>query len=532
LPQALLVALGSATIDLVWILKPAVEPTQRVAFHWSGNARGLYLAAALDVVVLALLLLPLLWIARKPGRPRVAIWSALLLYLPWTLYIDFDVLKHHAPDHKLSVLLWWSAFAAILWLVARWRPVPAPNFDRFVAGGATVLSFAGAFGIFLLLSATRYGWQASRLDKQPSSLHAQVSAQRSPHRVIWIVFDELSYDQLYDHRYPGLQMPAFDALAAQSTVFTQVVPVDIQTEVVLPALMTGEPVDDIRTSPSAKFLMHNSHTQQWQPFDEHQTVFQDALDAGYSTGVAGWYNPYCRVVKDVLDRCTWTDRMPISNGMNTSDTVLHNMVGPLNVLWTLITTACPCRVPPAVAFHRWPGSGFNQAEIHAQEFKEVFAAATDLVDDPGTEFILLHLPVPHPLGIYDRSTGAVKPAGSYIDNLSLADKCLADIRHSLEERRQWDSSAVVIMGDHSWRTKQFWYLRRIGANWTQEDNKASDGGAYDPRPAYIVKLPGQTTGARIDTTYHAVNTRRLFDVLLNRKIQTPADLAAWAQAAH
>ena len=48
------------------------------------------------------------------------------------------------------------------------------------------------------------------------------------------------------------------------------------------------------------------------------------------------------------------------------------------------------------------------------------------------------------------------PSSSYVDNLALADKCLAGIRQTLEQTGQWDSSTVVVMGDHSWRTKQFW----------------------------------------------------------------------------
>jgi hypothetical protein len=54
------------------------------------------------------------------------------------------------------------------------------------------------------------------------------------------VFDELSYRQGYERRFPALQLPAFDALAAQATVFTHTIPAGIMTEKVLPSLLTGE----------------------------------------------------------------------------------------------------------------------------------------------------------------------------------------------------------------------------------------------------------------------------------------------------
>jgi hypothetical protein len=48
----------------------------------------------------------------------------------------------------------------------------------------------------------------------------------------------------------------------------------------------------------------------------------------------------------------------------------------------------------------------------------------------------------------------------------------------------------------------------------------------------MVKLPNQTTATRIDTTFPTVNTRKLIDAILARQINTPTDLATWAQSTH
>jgi hypothetical protein len=103
---------------------------------------------------------------------------------------------------------------------------------------------------------------------------------------------------------------------------------------------------------------------------------------------------------------------------------------------------------------------------------------------------------------------------------------LDHIRQILERRNEWDSTTVVIMGDHSWRTTQIWIS---SMTWTDEDQAASHGGEFDPRPAYIVKLANQRTSARIDTPFSAVKTRALFDVLMQGHIRTPADLETWAR---
>ena len=169
--------------------------------------------------------------------------------------------------------------------------------------------------------------------------------------------------------------------------------------------------------------------------------------------------------------------------------------------------------------------------MHIDDYLDLNAATQKLLRDPSYSFVLLHLPVPHPWGIYNRHTGKFTVTGSsYIDNLALADKCLAVIRQTLEQTGQWDSSTIVVMGDHSWRTKQLWHLSKPGYAWAAEDDVASRGGQYDPRPAYLIKLPGQTTGDRIDTPYATVNTRKLFDAIMAHRINTPADLAAWVHS--
>jgi hypothetical protein len=56
---------------------------------------------------------------------------------------------------------------------------------------------------------------------------------------------------------------------------------------------------------------------------------------------------------------------------------------------------------------------------------------------------------------------------------------------------------------------------------------ASDGGTFDDRPAYVVKLPQQSEGARIEQRFEAVRTRALLDAALDGRLRTVADLRAF-----
>lgn len=333
------------------------------------------------------------------------------------------------------------------------------------------------------------------------------------------MLDELSYQQVYERRFPGLELPAFDRLASQSTVFTRVVAAGIATEVAVPSLMTGLPVDRIRASADRQRLyLHESSQQKWELFDSKRSIFADALDHGYSTAVAGWYNPYCRILPQVLDRCLWTNHLELPGGMFPQQTILWN------------TTQFGRRLLSYLAGVSAKWSLFQEAQFHQLDYRELFAEGDALLNDSSEDFIFLHMPVPHPGGIYNRRQHdfATSAGSSYIDNLALADQYLTHVRTLLEQRGNWDSSTVIVMGDHSWRTTISWSQSPY---WTAEDAAASVGG-FDDRPAYIVKLPYQHEPARINEPFEAWRTRAMLNEVLSGRLHTASELAAWTSRQH
>lgn len=522
-------ALGLALLYLLWVLRPIEDPSQYDFYHWVGPAGNFYVPFILIILAVWLLITLLLLLARAPGRLRAAIWTALILCIPCVV-IKLNIFYHRFDSETVAFGI---AIAAALLVALLWRPSFSQRFEQVLAPIATILIFLGLLGAFILCQLSWYLYQGSRNADSPPLHHRDATAQLQPHRLIWIVFDELSYQQTYEHRYPGLLLPAFDALAANSNVFTNATPFYVHTEVVLPGLLAGKPFDKIRTSASREPFLRNEVTHKWQTFNQHDTVFQDALNAGYSTAVAGWYNPYCRIIPAVLDNCSWSYAESWDNMLPTG-TVLSNT----RALAIQVARGIAVNLPTPLAsylvrrFHIQVHhtAAMDSLKGHAQDYLDLSARSNQLLRDPSYSFVLLHLPVPHPWGIYDRRSAALSThPTSYIDNLALADKCLAGIVQTLQETNQWNSSTIVLMGDHSWRTIELW---RPSPGWTQEDNTASHGGQYDPRPVYLVKLPDQTTGTRIDTPYNTVNTRKLFDALMAHQVNTPTDLATWVQAPH
>jgi hypothetical protein len=178
---------------------------------------------------------------------------------------------------------------------------------------------------------------------------------------------------------------------------------------------------------------------------------------------------------------------------------------------------------PVLQMMPWHNSSRESNFFHQLDYRELLAAGDKLLEDRSATFVLLHIPIPHGPGIYNRRTASFAATNtSYLDNLALCDDYVAHVRKVLEDNGTWDDTTVVLMGDHSWRVSK-------DSDLTPEERATSDGGQFDDRPAYIVKLAHQNIPARIDTRFTALRTRDLFDNLFAGRISTSPQLARWAQ---
>ena len=517
--QTSMAALGLTELCCFFVIAPLLHPRHAAVYHWSGTGLSLFLPVFLDLLLGWAAFVALLALVNTRRLPRIAVWLSVLLLSPAIVSYNFDLLLNGAAS-TLTVRLLVSSVLAGAVLACGWR-LWGQALGRVADGTSTLMIFFGMSGVLVLGQLGWAGGQARGLNRGPE-LHAWKAAAppTKTGRIVWIVFDELSYQQVYERRFRGLALPAFDELAAESSVFTQTAPAWIFTDIVLPSLLSGRAVDAVRSSASGALWTHDPQSGTWQAFDAHDTVFADALRSGYGTAVAGWYMPYCRILPGVLDRCFWSYDIPIKNRMSSQAGILGNMLAP----WLYAVSgsgSVPQRwlaeLPRLQAFQTYG------AEMHLEDYESILRAAEATLRDRSAGFVLLHFPVPHLGGIYNRTTGQFTTGPStYLDNLALADRCLAHLREVLEDTGQWDSAAVVVMGDHSWRTKQM--MPDLGAL-AGEEMEASHGGQYDPRPVYLIKLAGQRTGASVDTPFSAVHTRTLLDGILRGEVRTPENLA-------
>ncbi len=517
--QIAVTALGLTELSCFFVIAPLLHSRHAAVYHWSGTGFSLFFPVFLDLLLVWLAIGALL--LRMQTRPllRTTMWLGVLLLTPAAVSYNFDLLFNGAASAwTLRLLVVGVLTGAVLgygWRLWGW------TLGRVVNAMSTLIFFFGIGGVLVLGELAWAGGQAHGLNRGPvlNAVREPTAATANKGRLIWIIFDELSYQQVYERRFHGLALPAFDGLAAQSNVFTQTVPAATFTDVALPSLMSGRTIDVVRASAGGALSTHDPTTGTWEAFDAQNTIFADALRSGYSTAVAGWYIPYCRILPGVLDQCLWSYDIPIKNRMSSQKGILGNMLAPF--LYALNGSSW---IPQSWLAGSTRMQAFRTygAEMHIEDYQAIYGASETALRDRSAGLVLLHFPIPHFGGIYNRGTGMFTTgASTYLDNLALADRCLAHLREVLEQTGQWDSSTVVVMGDHSWRTKQV----ADAAALKGEENEASQGGKYDPRPVYVVKLAGQQAGTRVNASFSAVHTRTLLDGILQGSVRTPQTLA-------
>jgi hypothetical protein len=498
---------GIATLYILPIAKRFLDQNLTEAYHHPHPISSVPLAMlAMTLLVWIVSWTALLAIERLPELWRNVACIALAV-LSIGLFIRILMFfRHRAFTWVLSLHILYGLLilVPIVLLVSlrAWRGF----FARCTAAIGLIYCIAG-FGMFVLFPRLAICAFRSEGREQTSFRRDDLSTQHANSRIVWILMDELSYDQTFDHRQADLSLPNFDALAKQSVSFSNLQPSGTFTEVIVPGLLLGAPVHELNTPFHGQVSFREVSGGAWQPLDQQSTIFAEAWKLGWNPGVAGWYNPYCRLFPDVLARCSWQcsdDVLAIEVPLSYDKSVAGNMLALM-----------PLRTDIEFIFRH---KADNSA--HRRDYEEVMKNAEDILRDQRIRFVFLHLPVPHPPGIYDRTTHQISSHGDYLDNLVLADDTLGTLMKILRSTQRGQQTTVSVSSDHSWRT----LLWKPASDWSDEDERITNGGKFDSRPVLMVHLPGTATGQVIADPVDMLVVHRILEGLLHDRMNTPADL--------
>jgi arylsulfatase A-like enzyme len=439
---------------------------------------GIALAQITDLVLVSLTFFGLMALLRSlPAWPKIR-W-VLMALLPSLLFArNLDVMPFDVPNSVVcAIYLSWAGLLILLIL----------EFPKFAAklsnAGSTLLA---GFVVFAMVMTFQLG-RAMLWRPGPQAFTTPVAAHSTSRpRLVWILFDELAYQPTFEARDPSLQLPNFDRLRSESTLYTDMTPIAYRTTRAVPSLLLGRTVTDVTYTANNNYLVKIEETPEWQVFDARDTLFGMAARQGLTTSVVGWYIAYCPVLVGIATDCYWAnedaqDRGPTSTGASYAENVWF----PLRILAE--RTYAPARA--------WADVAAWNAKSHAEAVRDLEQRALETAANSQADIIYLHLPVPHPPAVWDRRTDEYALGGSYLDSLDLSDRILGKILDELESQPRWSETTLIVHGDHSWRTRMW----RPLPGWSAEDERISHGGQFDPRPLLLIHSPGQQSPQTVTT---------------------------------
>jgi hypothetical protein len=489
--------IGLASLILVGNYGDLLGGGADVRMHTPFPLGRICVAQIADILLVALLLFIVLSVA---ARTRYYPWVRLLAAIvipPYLIqrtqsFFPFDLIE----GLVLILLVAWAGVLLLLLLrFGKW-------YRRLMRAGSAV---AASLIIFALSSIAQLAWVAT-WKPAPNQIAAAWESSPQPPRahplLVWIVFDELSYDQVFEHRARDLNLPNFDALRAQSTLFTDTQPAGYHTVKIIPSLLTGKIVDGIRYNFHNHLWVHHESESGWAPIDGAQTVFADADKAGWRTAAVGWYNPYCAIYADAIQNCFWTNHDMFDGLMAQNAPLATNIYTPL-----------------AQVVRELKSPGRADRDLCTFDVRHRYSTETDLqqhafqvLHTDQADFVFLHFAIPHSPNIWSRIQDNYTQYcdSSYLDNLALTDRVLGRIVGMLKASPRWGATTLIVEGDHGWRIDAWNWLPA----WTQEDDAASRG-VFDPRPAMIIHQPGQTQPQTIAKPWPIVQVHGVVEQVLH-----------------
>ena len=526
----LLEAVGAALLFMLLYFFPLILPFNLALYHHRLPMTSIGGGLLLDLLfVFVLGVLTIAATSRLPDRPRRFAAALLTVFIFWraaNLLFELVKIAHsnlvtteipRASDFGLIVFGLWHAWGrtitAGLLLVLLSLAIFRPDHSRAITR-AVRLALAGfAFCALWVLPQLIYATFASH----PRALASMRTDSHFKDRVVWILFDELSYDVLFDHRPTGLSFPNFDALRATSYSFGDVQPVGFFTERIIPSLLAGQPMDKIRSGRDGNLSYFDDTQQRWIAYDPSKSLFGVAQSNGWNPGVDGWYNPYCRVFSAVLSACQWRPGIDVelpfeTKGASENNSAMANaLVIPLSII---------------ARFSGHPADDQNESlKRNIQDYNTVMKRGTDLIRNDQVHFVFIHVPAPHPPGMYNRATHELSESGDYLDNMVLADDSLRSLMHEIDSSQDANRTTIVVSSDHSWRVP----IWKLGSGWTDEEQRVSQGN-FDPRPVLLIHFPGQNSADDVPSPLSELAEHDIVMAMLGRKISSPENLDAFLRS--
>jgi hypothetical protein len=516
-------ATGSAVVLLFPVLAPVVSPGYRFVYHHQTPLTHLMNGLLLDfagLTVAGLLVMVLLpHLSSVPRRLASGCLTGLFL---WTFAYCAIILATNWEWRDLSELPGPSVMGSIDVMWHRWGFPLATGLPLVLSALAWLRPGAGRVAV----RATRFAlaavafcsvWIVLKLVYLDFNAHASTpvlaaSAEAEggrKGRIVGILFDELSYKLAVSEPPRGQDFPNLRRLHAESISFGNLKPVGNFTELIIPSVLARREIAGIRSTPDGRPFYQERTQREWKRYEPSETIFGIARANGWNAGVAGWDIPYCRIFGGLLTRCFW--QPGIGNGL-AFEPWAGEKTSAISYAWAL---------PRAFAAQLYSRREANNKRLAGMivDGQQLMAAGEDMLRDTRVHFVFIHLPVPHPPGVYDRRTHRPCECGNYLDNLTMADDMLGRLMQEIDETSGTAGTAVIVSSDHSFRVPMW----KASPYWSAEEERVTQG-VFDPRPVFMVHFAGERAGREVMASLPELVEYDVIAGMLKGKITAPSDV--------
>jgi hypothetical protein len=370
-------------------------------------------------------------------------------------------------------LPWLAAGAVAAWAVLTVRPAAVPRLLAFMAtAGVLTLPVAALRMVQTPVGAT--GAEAPHV-----AARADAPAAPAPRRAVWVVFDEFDPQVAFESAWgPSPELPRFRELLAHAVVATRAAAPSDNTDVSLPAMLTGQRSAGNRYGKPGELTVLGTDGSA-TPFRVAHTVFARVPGGPGASSVLGFYHPYCEVLSPLADCVSYTTRM---------GTRWYDGLG----------NAFPRRLL---------GLKDPMTEITEQQL----ALLPRFIGNDRLALTFVHLNLPHlPAHVAAArfSEAARGEAGQYKQNLRLSDEVLGGIRRDMARATPRQAQLLVLSSDHGFRRRP----------------------QPGPHPAlFVVKLSTDDSPLTLTQPIESHHLQALVLEFLDGRLSSHADIARWLQ---
>lgn len=290
-----LAAFSYVNICFVRVWYPLVIPA---ANFYQGRAPSYSDYAALLLNIFSLSVLLLLFIRKIKSAPKVLQYIFIYLLGLFLIYRAQQLGLPFIYSHYTEVLTLFSCLLLICIL--------SKSFSQFCLKFAYFAFVApSVFWIYFVLTAPFYIYSVHNyLDSiQKKQAEQSFVSNKSPKKVIWMIYDELDQNYIFDRPEQKALLPQLFELYENSFHATHANAPTDQTVLSILSYLLGEKLNTIHINSLKKIEIQTQNGNKKLSLGDMNTIFNTIYENGFSIGIAGWHLPYCFFSSQIKTVC-------------------------------------------------------------------------------------------------------------------------------------------------------------------------------------------------------------------------------------